>query len=73
MFVVYKSGKVFLETNSYQQACREARMDAYRHRLSTYTIYDKGKATPGKPEKHIYRITGGMAYEIPNPPRKQAA
>ncbi|MFZ1387140.1 MAG: hypothetical protein WBP46_11205 [Thiolinea sp.] len=63
MFVVYKNGKTFLETESYAHACRQARIDAYRNRESRYSIWDKEKRTKsGKEFLPLYRITLGSVY-----------
>lgn len=76
MFVVIKNGKRFLETASYPVACETARKDAYNQRLSMYTIWNQEKADPknrSHKEAPLYRITGGVGYSIPNPPRSKAA
>ncbi len=72
MYLVLKNGKTVLETESYPQACKQARMDAYGNKLSLYMIWDKtvwADPTRAKTVKPLYRITGGVGYTIPNPPR----
>jgi hypothetical protein len=65
MFVVYKNGKTFLETESYAEACRHARIDAHMNRDSQYSIWDKDKrrrSGQGGEFLPLYRIACGTAY-----------
>ncbi|EIJ33369.1 hypothetical protein [Thiothrix nivea] len=76
MFVVFKNGVVLLETADYQHACSEARKDALKHRLSSYSVWDK--ATANRPvrdsqDKPLYQINAGITYTIPNPPNRKEA
>jgi hypothetical protein len=68
MFIVYKNGVLFLETADYQHACSEARKDAVKHRLSSYSIWDKAtvdRVFRGKTDKPLYQINAGVSYSIP--------
>ncbi|WP_287602802.1 hypothetical protein [Thiothrix sp.] len=68
MYLVLKNGKVLLESKSYPQACKMARMDAYRFRFSQYMIWDKAAWEDPAREKTaapLYRIAGGVGYTIP--------
>ena len=68
MFVVLKDRKRFLETEAYAKACELARIDAYKHSLSEYVIWDKAKvgAVVDGVRKPLYRIVNGGSYQIPN-------
>lgn len=70
MFVVLKNGKRFLEATDYQTACSEARKDAIKHRLSTYTVWNKSVMDRVRcsDDKPLYKVNSGMNYEMPNLP-----
>lgn len=71
MFVVLKNGKRFLEVADYQTACSEARKDAIKHRLSTYTVWDKSvidRTVRYSDDKPLYKVNSGVNYEMPNLP-----
>lgn len=61
MYVVLRNGLHFLETDNFQHACSAARKDAIKHKLSFYSIFDKGNK-----DKPLYKINEGVSYNIPN-------
>ncbi len=70
MFIVYKNGTRFLETDNYPHACSEARKDALRNRLSSYSVWDKSTVERGirsSKDRPMYQINAGVTYTIPNP------
>lgn len=71
MFVVLKNGQRFFEAGDYPTACREARKDALKHRLSTYTVWAKSvidRAVRCSDDKPLYRVTDGVTYDTPDHP-----
>ena len=68
MFVVYKNGTHFLETDDYATACSAARKDALRNRLSSYSVWDKstvGRSIRSSKERPLYQIHAGATYTTP--------